>query len=172
MSTDGYKARIAAAYQRGSKLPQRWGRTAEPTTPLESWEQRQLAHWLDTTGLLWIHVANEGKRTKRYGASLVAQGMKKGAPDNLVFDQPGVKCYRGMAIELKREWDGKPGLYPATGPRAGGVEPHERAMLESFARVGWYAAVAWGWKAAANAIATMYLLTPPCGPGRLEWIDG
>jgi len=73
--------------------------------PTELSEQSKLALWLNEAGVLWCHVPNEGKRSKRYGRRLRAQGLKPGVPDVLVFAiRPGEwPCsVRGWAVELKR----------------------------------------------------------------------
>jgi hypothetical protein len=64
--------------------------------PTEAQEMRMLAQYLDARGLLWLHPPNEGRRSARMGAELKRQGLKPGAPDVLIFDNPP------SAIELKR----------------------------------------------------------------------
>lgn len=79
-----------------------------PPVPLESDEQKAAAEWLDALGLCWIHVPNEGKRSKRYGASLKSQGLKPGFPDILIFTPPpNHPDVRFVAIELKRQKGGR-----------------------------------------------------------------
>lgn len=95
--------------------------------PTEAQEMLALAVYLDVAcgPLGWIHVPNEGKRSAAGGALMRRMGLKKGAPDVLIFrearrplgwDRPadrdtllsseephGVALPRGIAIELKRE---------------------------------------------------------------------
>lgn len=75
--------------------------------PSEREEQLSTARLLDALQLVWIHVPNEGKRSKRYGASLADQGLKAGFPDILIFTPPPrFPEVRFVAIELKRQKGG------------------------------------------------------------------
>lgn len=70
----------------------------------ESVIQRQAAALLDRIGVLWVHVPNEGRRSRVSGALLKAAGMKAGYPDITIFDAPPKIPGRiGMAIELKAQ---------------------------------------------------------------------
>ena len=71
--------------------------------PYESWEQTQLAKWLDSIDVLWHHTSNEGKRHPRVGAGLKRAGTKPGVPDVLVYTCAANG--RPTAIELKRCYD-------------------------------------------------------------------
>ena len=92
--------------------------------------QKALAQVLDQVGCLWTATANGGKRDKRTGAGLKAQGVKPGVPDILIF----CPCndYVGVAIELKRE---KP---------RGKVSPHQQIWIEELRERGWRAEVCYG----------------------------
>lgn len=87
--------------------------------------QCEVARWLDSTGLLWTHVANEHRGRGVAGAvagkRARLKGQKRGVPDVLVFDTPG------LAIELK-------------GPR-GHTTPEQRTWLAELGKRGWRAAV-------------------------------
>lgn len=75
------------------------------TCPLEVVEQENFALWCDSQKLVWLHVPNEGNRTKQGNIALRRQGLKKGAPDNLILmrpPNPEYSQYLGVAIELKR----------------------------------------------------------------------
>lgn len=61
--------------------------------------QKATAKFLDMTGLLWCHVANERKTSPAAGARLKAKGVKSGVPDVMIFK--AVLSYVGLAIELK-----------------------------------------------------------------------
>ena len=61
--------------------------------------QNDVCKYLDLSNLLWCHVPNGGKRSKRSGRKMKLAGAKKGAPDCLIFDRSGE--YVGIAIELK-----------------------------------------------------------------------
>jgi hypothetical protein len=101
--------------------------------PYESWEQAKLATWLDRTGALWCHVANERNTGMRQGARLKAHGVKKGVPDILVFGVPAGCQYNGLAIELKR--------VKAAGSRA---SREQKEWLERLTAAGWAARVCYG----------------------------
>ena len=49
---------------------------------------------------LIFHIANEGKRTKRNGARLKREGLKKGIPD--LFLPVAKSGYNGLFIEMKK----------------------------------------------------------------------
>lgn len=71
--------------------------------PSEEREQFVVVQWLEIKRLTFIHVPNEGKRSRLAGAKLKAQGLKTGFPDLLIFDIPPKRPgYRGVAIEMKR----------------------------------------------------------------------
>ncbi len=62
-----------------------------------------LAQYLDLLKLCFLHIPNEGKRSKHTGAILKMMGLKKGAPDLLIFDSPPLDLgKKGTAIEFKK----------------------------------------------------------------------
>ena len=61
--------------------------------------QITVARYLDSLGVLWCHVTNEGMIPVHYRAKLKRKGLKKGVPDILIFEPN--KEYKGLAIELK-----------------------------------------------------------------------
>lgn len=61
---------------------------------------KQLSRWK----LVYLHVPNEGIYTKPMLARLIREGLKKGAPDYVVFSATE-QCPRGCAIELKKSED-------------------------------------------------------------------
>lgn len=61
--------------------------------------QKIVARYLDSLGLVWCHVPNEGKRSPVAGRIAKEKGLKSGVPDCLIFDSSGE--YKGLAIELK-----------------------------------------------------------------------
>ena len=107
----------------------------------ERTEQLELARWLDARHLIWIHVPNEGRRSKRHGADLRDQGMRRRFPDVVAFsslpDPPAGVQPRGVAIELKRA-DG------------GTVSDDQQQWLADLAQCGWLCRVCHG---ASEAIA-------------------
>jgi hypothetical protein len=105
--------------------------------------QRAVAQLLDRLGLLWCHVPNESKRSKAQGGRLKAQGMKRGVPDVLIFEewQRGAECDvvscqclglrsgNNVAIELK-----VPGKYPTQDQKAWLASLTERDFLTAVCR--------------------------------------
>lgn len=62
--------------------------------------QVSVAELLDYQGWRYMHCPNEGKRPGGLGGRLVAQGLKSGVPDILIFE-PVEGGYNGVAMELK-----------------------------------------------------------------------
>lgn len=78
------------------------------TTPLEEKDQEALAELLDSLRLHWMHCPNESKAKPQYHAKRKRLGVKKGVPDNFIFDPPpNHKSAKGGVIELKRKVGGK-----------------------------------------------------------------
>ncbi len=50
--------------------------------------QKRIVQRLKDLGLLFLHVPNEGKRNPKTAALLKSMGMRRGAPDLLIFDSP------------------------------------------------------------------------------------
>ena len=73
--------------------------------PYEEDEQIKLAQYLDMKNYCWCHVPNEGKHKIQYYAKQKRLGVKKGVPDNFIFDV--IDSYKGIAIELKRKKGGR-----------------------------------------------------------------
>jgi hypothetical protein len=165
MSNEEYKsrieARIAGFYKKKAKevgaVDEAWKSTgpkrkkrAPGAVPTERTEQVRLAKYLDSLGLLWCHVPNEGhggygKGAQIKGARLRAEGLKSGVPDCLVFDsctveEDGeVKQHKGCAIELKRE-------------KGGRVSESQKRWLADLKRHGWFTAVCNGFDEARKVI--------------------
>ena len=102
--------------------------------------------YLDSLGLLWCHVPNEGhggygKGAQIKGARLRAEGLKSGVPDVLIFDKCSVEkdgaqvSYSGCAIELKRQ-------------KGGRVSDAQKRWLVDLERAGWATAVCNGFEEA------------------------
>jgi hypothetical protein len=165
--SDQYKERIFAAltrnYERTKKkrvsddeVRAAWKSTSKRKkqstgkVPTERQEQVRLAKHLDSLGLLWCHVPNEGhggsgKGAKIRGAMLRAEGLKSGVPDVLIFDHceiekdgRKVSC-SGCAIELKRS-------------KGGRVSDSQKEWLDSLEKRGWYTAVCKGFDEARELI--------------------
>ena len=120
--------------------------SAPPKHPYEAWEQSKVATWLDRTGVLWCHVANERNTGMREGVRLKAHGVKKGVPDILVFSVPPGCQYRGIAIELKRT--------KGAGSRA---SPEQKEWLERLGECGWAARVCYGHEEAISWLESLGL---------------
>lgn len=89
------------------------------------------------------HVPNGGKRDKATAMALKRQGVKAGVPD---ISLPAVRYgYHGLYIELKA------GKNTTT--------DSQKRWLEYLRQQGYYTAVCYGWKAAAELIEK-YLLHP------------
>jgi hypothetical protein len=82
------------------------GKTNKPKTT-EAQEQKSLIEWAKWQEgrypelKMLMHIPNEGKRSKRYGAELKRMGLKAGFPD-LGLLVPNKK-YAGLFIELKAD---------------------------------------------------------------------
>ena len=125
-------------------------RRAKSDIPTEREEQVRLAKYLDSLGLLWCHVPNEGhggygKGAQIKGARLRAEGLKSGVPDVLIFNQCSVvsdkeELHRaGCAIELKRQ-------------KGGRVSDSQKEWLAGLRRAGWVAEVCNGFEEAQKLI--------------------
>jgi len=125
-------------------------RRAKSDIPTEREEQVKLAKYLDSLGLLWCHVPNEGhggygKGAQIKGAQLRSQGLRKGVPDVLVFNKCTVTedgetlSYSGCAIELKRQ-------------KGGRVSDSQKEWIEGLRRAGWVAEVCNGFEEAQKLI--------------------
>jgi hypothetical protein len=129
--------------------------------PKENAEQMALARYLDMRGFLWCHVPNEGRFDVAYLAKRKRLGVKKGFPDNLIFNQICI-CKNelltipviGMAIELKRQKDG------TTSKKQTSKE--QINWLDNLTKYGWIAIVAYGAQDAIKQIEKAY------GKGRLS----
>lgn len=112
------------------------GKTNKPKTT-EAQEQKSLIEWAKwqekqhSELKMLVHIPNEGKRSKRYGAELKRMGMAKGFPD-LGLLVPNKK-YAGLFIELKadktksmtkeqKEWLEKLNSYGYKAVRCNGAE--------------------------------------------------
>ena len=72
----------------------------------EASEQEAVIQYCDYCGLDIVHIANEGKRSSKYGAELKRMGMRRGFPD--LFIPQAKKGFYGMFVELKRDITCKP----------------------------------------------------------------
>lgn len=115
--------------------------------PKESVEQQYLFQWARMQEGRWpelallYHVPNEGKRSERSGARMVAEGLKRGVPD-LCLPVARGGCH-GLYIELKRRGGGR-------------VTPEQGRWIKKLVHGGYCAAVCCGWEEAACLI-TRYL---------------
>lgn len=108
----------------------------------EAQEQTYLFNWIafargKTPELdLLFHIPNEGKRDKRTGARLKAQGMRPGVPD-LCLPVP-TSQFHGLYIELK---------FGSNKPTAEQIR-----WLDALKRQGYKTAVCYGWEEAKDTI--------------------
>lgn len=111
--------------------------------PTEHEEQAALMDWIYLTSRkypelnLFYHVPNEGKRSPAAAMKLLAEGLKKGVPDNFLPVARG--GYHGLYIELKRTKGGK-------------LSPEQRQWLDDLNAQGYLAVECKGWEAAAKVI--------------------
>lgn len=90
-------------------IMQEW-KDASPV-PLESNEQQTLVAWAKRHEEEWpelrmlYHIPNEGKRSRKTGARMKAEGLKSGVPDICLPVARG--GHHGLYIELKRRKDSK-----------------------------------------------------------------
>lgn len=111
--------------------------------PTEHEEQTALMDWIYLTSRkypelnLFYHVPNEGKRSPAAAMKLLAEGLKKGVPDNFLPVARG--GYHGLYIELKRTKGGKLSL-------------EQRQWLDDLNAQGYLAVECKGWEAAAKVI--------------------
>lgn len=90
-------------------IMQEW-KDASPV-PLESNEQQTLVAWAKRHEEEWpelrmlYHIPNEGKRSRKNGARMKAEGLKSGVPDICLPVARG--GHHGLYIELKRRKDSK-----------------------------------------------------------------
>ena len=96
-------------------------------TPSETSIQKAAIQWVRLQPFkdLVIHIPNEGKRSKRFGATLKAMGMQPGAWDILIM--AGKWGYIGAWIEFKSK-DGK-------------LTPEQVSFGETVRREGYFTAV-------------------------------
>ena len=97
--------------------------------PYEEDEQIKLAQYLDMKNYCWCHVPNEGKHKIQYYAKQKRLGVKKGVPDNFIFDV--IDGYKGIAIELKRK-------------KGGRVSKEQKEWLDKLDNRGWLTRVCKG----------------------------
>ena len=105
----------------------------------EEREQFVVVQWMELKRITFIHVPNEGKRSRLAGAKLKAQGLKPGFPDLLIFDIPPKRPgYRGVAIEMKK-LDGR-------------ATDMQKEWLKKLRELGWFALVCEGADKAIKAL--------------------
>lgn len=79
--------------------------------PLESAEQRAVFEWARVMECKWpelrmmYHIPNEGKRSRRTGARMKAEGLRGGVPDICLPVARG--GHHGLYIEMKRVRDSR-----------------------------------------------------------------
>lgn len=106
-------------------------------TPLESTEQQALVKHLDEKGIAFFAVPNGGKRDPITMRLMKLEGLRKGAPDMVVFGgRHGV-----VFLEMKRR--------SKTNSR---VSPEQQAWRDRIKSYGFCHIVAYGAKDAANQL--------------------
>ena len=110
-----------------------WGKEDQHQQAYTDWARynRNIYPELD----LYHHIPNGGRRDKKTAARLKAQGVKAGVPD--IFIPAAKDGYCGLYIELKVD-----GNY---------ADEEQNNFLNAVTAQGYFACIAYGWKAAAHA---------------------
>lgn len=117
----------------GKKKP----RAKEQLRPTETDEQIVVAQYCRYQRIPFVHIPNEGLRSKRMGAMLKEMGMQKGFPDIHIPQARG--GYHAMYIELKRDRQSHP-------------TKEQLEWVVYLSKNGYYAVVAYGADAAIAEI--------------------
>lgn len=111
--------------------------------PSESVEQQRLFQWAEGMSLKYpeldsmYKISNEGKRSRKNGARMKAEGLRKGVPDVCL---PVARCgCHALYIEMKRMKDGRP-------------SEDQLDWINKLTRNGNMALVCHGWEQAADVI--------------------
>lgn len=117
-------------------------------TALFCWINNEFKARTEASALLNMAFAipNGGERTASVGASLKAEGVKKGVPDvclpvPMMIGTSSFVQYNGLYIEMKR----------ATGTWSD-VKPEQTAYLNFLAKQGYAVAVCFGWQQAKQCL--------------------
>ena len=114
--------------------------------PLEDYEQRVIAQYLDARKLLWTHVPMGGHRHRAVAAQLRSHGAKAGCPDVVIFTPPPLlHGIVGVAIEMKRR-----------NGTLSDISKAQQAWLWELKQVGWKTAVCFGADRAIEFVESLY----------------
>ena len=91
---------------------------------------KQVAKYLDLTGLLWFHPPNGGFRRKIDAVNLKLMGVKPGVPDIMIVSP--VKIHEHWAGELWR-----PGVAIELKAQKGRLSSAQRSWRENLEKEGW-----------------------------------
>ena len=105
--------------------------------PTEDEVQETVVEFCDTLRIACVHIPNESKRSKAYGAKMKRMGLRKGFPD--LFIPTARRGFHGLFIELKRDKL----VYP---------KKEQREWIEYLNRQGYHAVICWGVDEAINEI--------------------
>lgn len=103
----------------------------------EDEQQEIVVDYLELMGICYLHIPNEGKRSKSYGKRCKRLGLKKGAPDILIFEPRGQFC--GLALEMKKDKTCKP-------------TKEQICWLQTLKEKGWRCGIGFGAKDAIDTI--------------------
>lgn len=125
--------------------------TAKQKPISEAKESMALIKWAKLKNIRLVHIANEGERSRQYGASLVRQGLSKGFPDLLMASARG--GYFGMFIEMKQKF------HYTESEKAKQSWKNQEEWLSHLRNQGYFAFFAYGWEDAKSVIE-MYMKWP------------
>jgi hypothetical protein len=111
--------------------------------PTELEEHLLLADWLNLNNIFFVHIPNEGQRSIATAARLKRMGMRKGAPDFMIFGGS-----LNVAIELKRQKRSK-------------TSREQIEFLERLEELGWTTKLCYGAQDAIGFLTTLSLKKRP-----------
>ena len=100
-----------------------------------------MAEWLRSRGVVFLHVANEGRRSLAGGAIMRRMGLSAGVPDYLILTRTAMAPH-GAFIELKRRHGGR-------------VSPAQADWHARLVALGWAGGVAAGAREAVDLLVRL-----------------
>lgn len=88
-------------FQADTGLAKKQSAKKDVPRPTEDDIQEAIVEYCDLMHIVCVHIPNESKRSKAYGAKMKRMGLRKGFPD--LFIPTARQGLHGMFIELKRD---------------------------------------------------------------------